>query len=138
MKYDLEKIIELIKVAAKEELSPRFSVVQRKTKADGSFVTEADLAVQSKISTELKHYYPNVLFIGEEMSPEEQSHVLTSGQSFWCLDPLDGTSNFAAGIPYYAISLGLVVNSEPILGIVYDVNRDECFVGIKGGRRVFK
>jgi myo-inositol-1(or 4)-monophosphatase len=50
----------------------------------------------------------------------------------WCLDPVDGTSNYAAGIPYYTISLGLIENGESTLGIVYDLSRDECFVGIKG------
>lgn len=132
MTYDLEKIIEIIKVAAREELSPRFSDVQRKTKADGSFVTEADLVVQTRISNELRKYYPEVSLLGEEMSVEEQTRLLHSSQSLWCLDPVDGTSNFAAGIPYYTISLGLVENGESILGIVYDPGRDECFVGIKG------
>lgn len=132
MLCDLEKIIAIIKGAAQEVLLPGFSNVQRQIKADGSFVTEADLAVQTRISNELQACYPNIPLLGEEMSVSEQEYLLHSSQSLWCLDPVDGTSNFAAGIPYYVISLGLIENGKPTLGIVYDLNRDECFVGIKG------
>ena len=45
----------------------------------------------------------------------------------WCLDPLDGTSNFAAGIPYFCVSLALLSQGEVRLGMVYDPLRDECF-----------
>ncbi|MCK5359795.1 MAG: inositol monophosphatase, partial [Gammaproteobacteria bacterium] len=54
------------------------------------------------------------------------------GGIYWCLDPLDGTSNFAAGIPFFSISLALIENGQLIMGIVYDPTRDECFVAEKG------
>ncbi|MDH5182088.1 MAG: inositol monophosphatase family protein, partial [Gammaproteobacteria bacterium] len=49
-----------------------------------------------------------------------------------CLDPLDGTSNFAAGIPYFAASLALIREGRVVLGLVYDPVRDECFSAIRG------
>ncbi|MDH5611849.1 MAG: inositol monophosphatase [Gammaproteobacteria bacterium] len=132
MNYDIATLKQIITSAAREELLPRFADVQRNTKVDGSFVTEADLATQSRIMQALKEHYPDVDFLGEEMTESEQQALLTSSDSLWCLDPLDGTSNFAAGTPYYAISLALIERGVPTLGIVYDPNRDECFVGIHG------
>ena len=132
MKYDLSVLKQIIIDAAREELLPRFADVQRSTKIDGSFVTEADLAVQARITAELQQHYPDTALLGEEMTAEEQSELLTNSDSLWCLDPLDGTSNFAVGIPYYAISLALIERGVPTLGIVYDPNRDELFVGVRG------
>jgi myo-inositol-1(or 4)-monophosphatase len=132
MNYDLPKLKQIIISAAREELLPRFADVQRNTKADGSFVTEADLTVQARITRELKQHYPETDLLGEEMTAEEQRALLTSSDSLWCLDPLDGTSNFAVGTPYYAISLALIERGVPTLGIVYDPNRDECFVAVRG------
>jgi len=132
MKYDLSVLKQIIISAAREELLPRFADVQRNTKMDGSFVTEADLAVQARITHELQERYPDTALLGEEMTTDEQGELLKNSDSLWCLDPLDGTSNFAVGIPYYAISLALIVRGVATLGIVYDPNRDECFVGKRG------
>ncbi len=132
MNYDIPTLKQIITTAACEELLPRFADVQRSIKVDGSFLTEADLAVQARISQALKEHYPDTAFLGEEMTTEEQHELLTNSDSLWCLDPLDGTSNFAVGTPYYAISLALIERGVPMLGIVYDPNRDEYFVGIRG------
>ena len=132
MNYDLSVLKQIIITAAREDLLPRFADVQRSTKADGSFVTEADLAVQAHITHELQKYYPDTELLGEEMTVDEQRELLNNSDSLWCLDPLDGTSNFAVGTPYYAISLALIERGVPTLGIVYDPNRDECFVGMRG------
>ena len=132
MKYDLAELKLIITSAAREELLPRFADVQRSIKVDGSFLTEADMATQARISEALKQQYPDAAFLGEEMTADEQAELLNNSDSLWCLDPLDGTSNFAVGTPYYAISLALIERGVATLGIVYDPNRDECFVGIRG------
>jgi len=132
MKYDLSSLKQIIISAAREELLPRFADVQRSIKLDGSFLTEADMVTQARISRALRQQYPETAFLGEEMTAEEQSELLNNSDSLWCLDPLDGTSNFAVGIPYYAISLALIERGVATLGIVYDPNRDECFAGIHG------
>ncbi|MDH5190841.1 MAG: inositol monophosphatase [Gammaproteobacteria bacterium] len=132
MKYDLALLKEIMINAAREELLPRFADVRRDFKADGSFVTEADMAVQSRVIRELKQHYPDTVLLGEEMTTEEQLSLLNTSDALWCLDPLDGTSNFAIGIPYYSVSLALIEKGQPVFGIVYDPNRDECFVGIRG------
>jgi myo-inositol-1(or 4)-monophosphatase len=132
MNYDISILKQIIITTAREELLPRFADVQRSTKVDGSFVTEADLAVQARITQVLQEHYPATALLGEEMTVAEQSELLNNSESLWCLDPLDGTSNFAVGTPYYAISLALIEHGVPTLGIVYDPNRDECFAGIRG------
>jgi len=132
MNYDLSVLKQIIISAAREELLPRFADVQRSTKLDGSFVTEADTTVQARITHELQAHYPDTALLGEEMTTEEQSELLTNSDSLWCLDPLDGTSNFAVGIPYYAISLALIERGVATLGIVYDPNRDEFFAARRG------
>jgi len=127
MTYSLTVLKTIIKPAAQEELLPRFARVERQQKRDGSVLTEADLAVQSRIATLLQQQWPETVFLGEEMTSTEQAELLTSGQPVWCLDPLDGTSNFAAGIPYFCVSLALLQQGEVLLGVVYDPLRDEWF-----------
>ena len=127
MTYDLEKLKDIIVSAAREELLPRFTRVERQHKVDGSILTEADLAAQQTIAEQLQQHWPDTVFLGEEMTTEQQAEMLKSNQPIWCLDPLDGTSNFAAGIPYFCVSLALIQNGQVSLGIVYDPIRDEYF-----------
>jgi len=122
----------LVTETAEEELLPRFTRSVSREKADGSLVTEADLAVQHRLSAALAERWPGIGFLGEEMAPREQARVLGDGRPFWCLDPLDGTRNFAAGLPFFAVSLALVADGEVVLGIVYDPVRRECFSAGRG------
>jgi myo-inositol-1(or 4)-monophosphatase len=127
MTYSLAVLQDMIIPAAQEELLPRFARVERQHKRDGSVLTEADLAVQSRLAAQLLQQWPDTVFLGEEMTVAEQADLLASGQPVWCLDPLDGTSNFAAGIPFFCISLALLQQGEVLIGMVYDPVRDECF-----------
>ena len=128
----LEYLGKIVSSAAREELLPRFARVKRGRKADGSVVTEADLVVQQRIAGELQAHWPGILFLGEEMSAAEQDSLLQDGKPLWCLDPLDGTSNFAAGIPFFSVSLALLEQGRVTAGIVYDPVRDECFTALRG------
>ena len=131
MKIDSKKIISLVKLAAQEELLSRFMRVNSQQKSDGSIVTEADLAMQDRLQNELLSAYPDSVLLSEEMSVSEQQDALNSGRSIWCLDPLDGTSNYASGIPYFAVSLSLINDNKVVMGLVYDPIRDECFYADK-------
>lgn len=143
--WNTSELVSIIRIVAIEELLPRFSKVKHSKKVDGSILTEADLAVQKKIEQKLKQLDSSILFLSEEMTVDEQENILQqSDKAVWILDPLDGTTNFAAGIPYYAISLALIDQGKPVIGIVYDPERDECFVAEKGigaslnGKRIEK
>ncbi len=124
---DLRSVQSLVVAAARAELLPRLDHVARQTKADGSVVTEADLAMQTSLSNQLQARWPHIRLLGEEMSATEQARLFDDPQPLWCLDPLDGTSNFACGIPYFAVSLALIQQGRVVLGVVYDPLRDECF-----------
>jgi myo-inositol-1(or 4)-monophosphatase len=130
---ELSLIRELVIDAGKEELLPRFQHTAFSYKQDGSLVTEADLNVQTRLQQALNELHPEIPLLGEEMSTQHQLAILGDSKgSFWCLDPLDGTSNFASGIPFFSISLTLIEQGQPVIGITYDPMRDECFVAEKG------
>lgn len=129
---NLQRIKDIVISLSQAELQPRFNSVARNYKADGSVVTEADLVMQSSLTTALNALYPDIQLLGEEMPVEQQQQLLSSGQALWCLDPVDGTSNFAAGVPYFCVSLALVEQGEVTLGLIYDPIRDECFSAQRG------
>jgi len=129
----LQILSELIKKAAQQELLPRFKQCESQFKADGSFLTDADLAVQGYLQQALKEQWPEIDFLAEEMSEQKLNNLIQSNaDGIWCLDPIDGTSNFASGLPYFAISLALIKNAKIELGIVYDPIRDECYSARRG------
>lgn len=133
MQETLSKIISMLITASQEELVSRFRHVSHEFKADGSLVTEADLAMQQRMQQELITVWPEYVFLGEEMNSEQQQQLLDeSDKGMWCLDPLDGTSNYAMGIPYFAPSLALIKAGQVQLGVVYDPLRGECFSAIRG------
>jgi myo-inositol-1(or 4)-monophosphatase len=131
-KFEIKKIRDMVITIAQEELIPRFANVKHEHKTDGSILTEADLVMQQRIADALLKLWPDTVFLGEEMSAQEQSILLSSPEPVWCLDPLDGTSNFAAGIPYFSVSLALIEAGEVTRALVYDPVRDECFTANKG------
>ena len=131
---ELDTLSAIIKRVAGQELLPRFADVSRKIKQDGSIVTVADRAIQDRLEFELKQHWPEYGLLGEEMTAADQAARLAQpGVGLWIVDPLDGTSNFAAGIPFYAVSVALMVAGKVVLGVVYDPARDECFSAVKGG-----
>jgi len=135
--FDIEKLKLLVKVAAKEELLSDFGHSTFECKADGSVVTPADLAMQNRLEKELKQFWPQYDLLGEEMTDAEQQEVIDKDETniiegYWCVDPLDGTSNFAAGLPFFAVSIALIIDKQQQLGLIYDPIRDEMFTAIKG------
>jgi len=131
---DLQALGDLVRETADAEIMPRFGRVAAAGKADGSVVTAADLAAQSRIQAALQGLYPDIPLLAEEMTAVEQEAVLArSERGAWCLDPLDGTSNFAAGFPFFALSLAWLVAGRVELGLVYDPVRRELFSARHGG-----
>jgi myo-inositol-1(or 4)-monophosphatase len=116
-----------IRQLAIEEILSRFEKVAAQEKADGSLLTEADTQMQLKTQAFLTQHWPQFAFVGEESSTQQQEQALQSPQGCWILDPVDGTSNFASGIPVFAVSLALMINGKIMAGIIYDPCRDELF-----------
>jgi myo-inositol-1(or 4)-monophosphatase len=92
-------------------------------------VTETDRAVETLISSSLSTKYPSYAFMGEETY--KPGDKLTSTPTFIC-DPIDGTTNFVHRYPYVSISLGLAINREPVVGIVYNPFTQTLYSAIKG------
>lgn len=134
MHRDLKPVVALLRETATQEILPRFRRVPSDQKADGSLVTEADLAVQRRINEGLALAFPGVPLLGEEMAAADQERLLGSGGSaVWVLDPLDGTSNYACGYEGFAISLALIEGGVPVLGAILDPVHDQCFHAARGG-----
>lgn len=102
-------------------------------KADGSLLTEIDLRLQQTIIESLQQHWPDVPVMAEEMSAQEHQAFISQTEAYWCLDPIDGTTNLAHGLPYYAVSLALMQNGVCELGVVYDPSRDDSFSATRGG-----
>lgn len=129
----IEKLQSLLRSVSAEILLPGMKQVKREEKADGSWVTAVDRQVQEAIQAALAEAYPEIAFLGEEMPEEQAREALSDGADpVWVLDPVDGTSNFTAGLPYFAISLALIEDGKRRLGLVYDPIRDECFSAVAG------
>ena len=92
-----------------------------------NLVTETDKASEKLITDFIRKKYPS-----HGILAEEGSEVNKSAEYLWVIDPLDGTTNFAHGLPIFSVSIGLQKNGETIAGVVYDVNRDIIYSTEKG------
>ncbi len=127
------EILCALRAAGKEELLPCFHEPMSVTeKSDGSLVTSADHAVDNRLRKLLDELSPGVPVLSEEQARGAQEAILHGDQAFWLLDPLDGTTNFAGGMPFFAISLALIDGSGVAFGATYDPIRDELFSAERG------
>ncbi len=99
--------------------------VEKKGSTD--YVTEVDRQVEQIIFEDIKSYYPEHNFLGEESGEEINNSNVT-----WILDPIDGTTNFIKGFPHYCISLCASVDGVPTHGVIIDPTRREEFSASKG------
>jgi fructose-1,6-bisphosphatase/inositol monophosphatase family enzyme len=121
-----------VREIAARELMPRFKRVAAERKHDGSIVTEADRVVESALQSALPKLF-DCPVLGEEMPPAEQKRIWRESPWFWCVDPLDGTANFAHGKHYFGISVALMHQRRSVLGFVFDPNLNEAFHAIEHG-----
>lgn len=123
----LKAVIAAVKLVTSEEIMPRYMRVAHQHKLDGSLCTEADISAQSALIKKLQAIL-NVPVLGEEMPVAEQQALWKSGQDgLWCIDPIDGTSNFVHGLAYFAVSVALLREGKSVLGVVYDPVGNEMF-----------
>lgn len=128
----LEPLCQVLRQVANEEVMPRFRQVAASIKSDGTQVTEADLAAQRALSRLLPKVAPYPV-LGEEMSEAEQQSLWDANpDGLWVVDPVDGTTNFARGMPYFAIAAALMHQGRPVLGAIYAPVFDECFSAAVG------
>ncbi|TAN74746.1 MAG: inositol monophosphatase family protein [Gallionella sp.] len=128
----LKAVSAAVKLVASEEIMPRYLKVAHQRKSDGSLCTEADMAAQHALAKKLQAII-NVPVLGEEMPTGEQHAIWQAGGGgMWCIDPIDGTSNFVRGLPYFAVSAALLREGKSVLGVVYNPAADEVFAAEQG------
>lgn len=118
-------------VAQTELLHREFGRAESKWKSDGSRVTAVDIAISENIFRELRVQFPSDQYLSEELADTAGPIAVTTRFS-WVLDPIDGTNNFALGLPHCAIALALCEAGEPVYGVVYDLSRRTLLHGGPG------
>jgi myo-inositol-1(or 4)-monophosphatase len=91
-------------------------------KGDIDLVTEMDHQAEKYIISEINRGFP-----GHGIYAEESGNNSFGKRSIWYIDPLDGTLNYAHGVPLFAVSIAYAEDDELLFGVVYDPMRDECF-----------
>lgn len=119
-----------IGAAILEQWRSKFSV---REKARADLVTEADLASQKAVQSYLKERFPDHDFLGEEDPGAKDGNGPAPGSPpTWIVDPLDGTANYVHDVPAYCVSIGLMVDGELVIGVIYDPRLNELFSAAKG------
>ncbi|WP_339323407.1 inositol monophosphatase family protein [Paenibacillus sp. FSL W8-0194] len=115
------------------------TVKQLNTKsAVSDLVTEVDKGAESMIRKLIFTHFPDHAILGEEgvaPGPEASAQALekyAEEEYLWIVDPVDGTTNFVHGFPFFSVSIALAHKGEVIVGVIYDPSRDEMFVAEKG------
>jgi myo-inositol-1(or 4)-monophosphatase len=124
-------VVEAVRAVAAEEILPRYRSVTAERKPDGSLVTEADFAAQHALAVRLARI-ETVPLLGEEMERAAQDAIWQEGGRYWCVDPLDGTANFAASVPFFGVSVALMDGGRALFGTVFDPIRDEAYFAVRG------
>jgi len=97
-------------------------------KGEVDIVTESDRRSEAAIVARLRSHFPQHAIVAEEGS----GGAAAGAKYCWHVDPLDGTTNFAHSYPCFAVSIGLVEDGEPLVGVVYNPMSDELFTALRG------
>lgn len=125
----LGKIIDIAKEAGNIAREGFRKNMQIETKGSlTNLVTEYDKKSEAAIINFIKKEFPSHSILAEESGAQEKS-----SEFIWVIDPIDGTTNYAHGLPIFSVSIGVQKNNETIYGVVYDVMRDALYSVEKGG-----
>lgn len=125
----LQDVIVLVKETGEfiRQESRKFDESKIEYKGKNDLVSYVDKEAEKRLVKGLSEILPGSGFVAEEGTSTHRSDIYN-----WIIDPLDGTTNFTHGLPVYAVSIALVKRGVLTLGVVYEINRDECFHAIKG------
>lgn len=124
---NMEQVINIVKEASKL-FADREAAEHTTVKGKADFVTEVDVAVQNYIQERLEQLYPQIQFLSEEKNNED----VDKNGLVWVLDPVDGTTNLIHDYKASVISLALMEQGKPIVGIVYNPYNKELFTAKAG------
>lgn len=123
---DIQRIISLVE-ETKAIITNREMAAHVKEKGVADYVTQVDVAVQDFLKKALHTLAPDIQFLGEETGLQRMDT-----DSYWILDPVDGTTNLMHDYQHSVVSLALCSQKEIVMGIVYDPFHDELFSAVKG------
>ncbi|RWK61725.1 inositol monophosphatase family protein [Mesorhizobium sp.] len=134
----IDWLAKLLSDAAIAEIMPRFrrldeGEVRQKTSA-ADLVTQADVNAERLITVRLRERYPQAMIVGEEACSDDPALLQGLGEAdlAFVIDPVDGTFNFASGVPLFGVMLGVVVKGETVAGIIHDPVGKDWLIGAKG------
>lgn len=137
MKVDIKKIEQIIAETAASEIMPRFRKlaagdVMMKAKDDP--VTVADQESERVLTGRFKDYMPGSAVVGEESVAKDKAVLshLDNDTPVWIIDPIDGTRNFVAGVPEFAVMVALVIGREPLASWIHDPNSGDTIMAEEG------
>lgn len=122
------EFVKALAIEAAEMAMRRSERVQPEEKRNRSFVTDLDRDMEQFLRHRLAERFPR-----DQLTGEEYENAGGDGPRRWCIDPIDGTGNLVAGLPLWAISIGLLDRGEPILGVIAVPPLGELFWASKGG-----
>lgn len=135
---DLERLADIVSIVADQEIMPRFrslgeGAIREKTSAL-DLVTDADEAAEAAIKLAVAKAFPKAAFIGEESVENDRGllNKIADAELAVIIDPVDGTSNFAWGLPLFGVLAAVTSYGETIGGIIYDPVGRDCTFAIRG------
>lgn len=138
MSVDIDRISRIIAETADAEVRPRFRALAHgevREKSAGELVTVADEAAEAVLTRRLREELPGSVVLGEEAAASDPAvfHLLEGTDPVWVIDPVDGTGNFARGVPKFAVMVALVRRGETQAGWIYEPAVDRMTVTGRGG-----
>jgi len=135
---DLSRILETAIVAARlagQRAMEEIDFIKASVKNATELVTQTDARCQKIIIDRIKENYPDHGFIAEEGSEGKIFKQPPRGgqQLWWVIDPIDGTNNFAHRMLLFAISIAVIYEEQPIVGVIFEPATDSMFTAVKGG-----
>ena len=118
----LKQVVDTVKYCGKLMLEANAEIIKIKNSNPKNIVTEYDIKIQNILQNQLQKILPEASFFGEEGIQSFNKN----GYCFVC-DPIDGTTNFAKNLKHSAVSVALLKDSKPVLGVIYDPYLDEMF-----------
>ena len=128
MSLNLQKLCQEVRNLSKEvgvfikNERQKFTIEKVEVKGKHDFVSYVDKTSEKLLIKKLSLLLPESGFIAEEGTSAKKGEIFN-----WIIDPLDGTTNFIHGIPCFAISIALMREDTLVLGVIYEINTDECF-----------
>ncbi|MHC4122188.1 MAG: inositol monophosphatase family protein [Planctomycetota bacterium] len=135
---DLSGMLETAIVAARlagQHAMEELAFIKATVKNDHELVTQADAKCQQIIINRIKETYPDHGFIAEEGREGKIFKQIPRGTEklWWVIDPIDGTNNFAHGLLIFTVSIAVLSEGQPIVGVVFEPATDSMFSAVKGG-----